>query len=75
MEDTACSTRNTQNLHSLHAVDNTDWLKTAAIILVAVDHIGHFFMEDDKWWSVFGRLAAPTFFFLMGCPGRDSRRA
>jgi hypothetical protein len=49
-----------------HAVDNTDWLKTTAIILVSVDHIGHFFMEDDRWWSVFGRLAAPSFFFLMG---------
>ena len=49
-----------------HLVDDTDWLKTAAIILVAVDHFGHFFMEDDRWWSVFGRLAAPTFFFLMG---------
>ncbi len=23
-------------------------------------------MEDDRWWSVVGRLAAPTFFFLMG---------
>jgi hypothetical protein len=49
-----------------HAVDNTDWLKTAAIILVSVDHIGHFFIEDDRWWSAFGRLAAPTFFFLLG---------
>jgi hypothetical protein len=49
-----------------HFVDNTDWLKVAAIILVAVDHFGYFFMEDDRWWSVFGRLAAPTFFFLMG---------
>jgi hypothetical protein len=48
------------------AADNTDWLKTAAIILVSVDHLGYFFMEDDRWWSVFGRLAAPTFFFLMG---------
>ena len=47
-------------------VDNTDWLKTAAIILVSVGHFGYFFMEDDLWWSVFGRLAAPTFFFLMG---------
>ena len=52
--------------HAPHVVDNTDWLKTAAIILVAVDHFGHFFMDDDRWWSVFGRLAAPTFFFLMG---------
>ncbi len=49
-----------------HPVDNTDWLKTAAIILVAVDHMGYFFIEDAQWWSVFGRLAAPPFFFLLG---------
>jgi len=49
-----------------YAVDNTDWLKAAAIILVVIDHFGYFFMEDDRWWSVFGRLAAPTFFFLLG---------
>jgi hypothetical protein len=49
-----------------HAVDNTDWLKTAAIILVVVDHIGYFFIEDADWWSAFGRLAAPPFFFLLG---------
>jgi len=48
------------------AVDSTDWLKTAAIILVSVDHFGYFFMEDDLWWSAFGRLAAPLFFFLLG---------
>src|SRR5271170_1222558 len=55
-----------QTPRTSHIVDNTDWLKTAAIILVAIDHFGHFFMEDDRWWSVFGRLAAPTFFFLLG---------
>lgn len=49
-----------------HAIDNTDWLKTAAIILVLIDHFGYFFMEDDLWWSVLGRMAAPTFFFLIG---------
>ena len=49
-----------------HPVDNADWLKTAAIIAVLVDHFGYFFTEDDIWWSVFGRLAAPTFFFLIG---------
>jgi hypothetical protein len=56
----------THSTRTPHAVDNTDWLKTAAIILVAVDHIGYFFIEDAQWWSVFGRLAAPTFFFLLG---------
>ena len=47
-------------------VDNADWLKTAAIIFVSVGHFGFFFMEDDRWWSVFGRFAAPPFFFLVG---------
>jgi len=47
-------------------VDNTDWLKTAAIILVLVDHFGYFFAEYDQWWGVFGRMGAPPFFFLMG---------
>lgn len=49
-----------------HTVDNSDWLKTAAIILVVVDHIGYFFIEDADWWSALGRLAAPSFFFLLG---------
>ena len=49
-----------------HAVDNIDWLKTVAIICVSADHIGFFFMENEQWWSVFGRFAAPPFFFLVG---------
>ena len=48
------------------AVDNADWLKTAAIILVSVGHFGYFFIDDAQWWSVFGRLAAPCFFFFLG---------
>jgi peptidoglycan/LPS O-acetylase OafA/YrhL len=49
-----------------HAVDNTDWLKTAAIIFVSAGHFGFFFMDNELWWSVFGRFAAPPFFFLVG---------
>jgi hypothetical protein len=47
-------------------VDDTDWLKTAAIVFVAIGHFGYFFVQDARWWSVVGRLAAPTFFFLIG---------
>ena len=54
------------NKDSAVAVDNADWLKTAAIIFVVVDHIGYFFIDDAQWWSVFGRIAAPIFFFLLG---------
>jgi peptidoglycan/LPS O-acetylase OafA/YrhL len=60
-EDFVATTAGSRNY-----VDRTDWLKTVAIILVLVDHFGYFFVEDDSWWSVFGRLAAPTFFFLLG---------
>jgi hypothetical protein len=56
----------TRSTNKPQAVDNTDWLKTTAIFAVSVGHIGYFFMEDDHWWSVFGRLAAPTLFFFMG---------
>ena len=47
-------------------IDNTDWLKTAAIIFVRIDHFGYFFAKDDGWWGVLGRMGAPPFFFLMG---------
>jgi hypothetical protein len=60
MHDTIGLTR------AARVVDNTDWLKTAAIILVAVDHFGHFFIDNNLWWSAFGRFAAPPFFFLLG---------
>ena len=49
-----------------NSVDNSDWLKTFAIILFVVDHTGYFFIDDAAWWSVFGRMAAPVFFFLLG---------
>ena len=63
MHSTSTSHRNP---HTPHAVDNADWLKTVAIISVSVGHFGHFFTEDEGWWSVFGRPAAPMFFFLLG---------
>jgi hypothetical protein len=60
MHDVPSSTR------AAPPVDNTDWLKTVAIIAVVIGHFGHFFMEDDHWWAVFGRVAAPIFFFFQG---------
>ena len=58
--------------HPPRAVDKTDWLKASAIILVSVDHFGYFFMEDDLWWSAFGRLAAPNILLPIGlCAGPD----
>jgi peptidoglycan/LPS O-acetylase OafA/YrhL len=48
------------------AVTTTDLLKTIALLFVAIDHVGYYFIDDAEWWRVFGRIAAPIFFFLIG---------
>ncbi len=49
-----------------HSLTSLDLLKSAAIILVIVDHIGMFFFPDEYWWRLFGRLCVPIWFFLIG---------
>lgn len=43
-----------------------DLLKTIAIILMVIDHIGFFFYPDESWFRVLGRLCVPIWFFLIG---------
>lgn len=47
-------------------ITTTDLLKFAGLAFVFADHIGLFFAPDEDWWRVFGRAAAPIFFFLIG---------
>ncbi len=47
-------------------VTTTDLWKFFGVIFVLVDHYGFFFDNDQDWWRVFGRLAAPIFFFFIG---------
>lgn len=51
---------------SLAPITTTDLLKFAGLAFVFADHIGLFFAPDEDWWRVFGRAAAPIFFFLIG---------
>jgi uncharacterized membrane protein len=57
------------------ALTYLDLLKTLAVILMIIDHIGFYFMpssmplvmgEDVLWWRVLGRLCVPIWFFLIG---------
>jgi len=48
------------------SLTTTDLWKFVGLIFVFVDHYGLFFDEDQEWWRVIGRLAAPIFFFLIG---------
>lgn len=47
-------------------ITTTDLLKLTGLALVLIDHYGLFFDGDETWWRVFGRPAAPIFFFLIG---------
>lgn len=48
------------------AVTTTDLLKLVGVLTLLVDHYGLFFDPDEPGWRVFGRIAAPIFFFLIG---------
>ena len=43
-----------------------DLLKTAAIILMVIDHLGAYFYPDETWFRILGRLCVPIWFFLIG---------
>jgi hypothetical protein len=48
------------------AITTTDILKLVGVLAFLIDHTGLFFDPDENWWRVFGRVAAPIFFFLIG---------
>lgn len=47
-------------------VSTTDVLKALALLLILIDHAGHFLAPDWSILRVIGRLGAPIFFFLIG---------
>jgi hypothetical protein len=51
---------------SARAVTTIDAWKPAGVVFFLVDHYGLFFDSGDNWWRLFGRLASPIFFFLIG---------
>ncbi len=48
------------------ALTSYDLLKTLAVILMVLDHVGHHFYPDEMWFRVVGRLCIPIWFFLVG---------
>lgn len=43
-----------------------DLLKTYAVVLMILDHVGYYFFPEENWFRVFGRLCVPAWFFLIG---------
>ncbi|MCC2096755.1 MAG: hypothetical protein KDJ29_07670 [Hyphomicrobiales bacterium] len=48
------------------SVTAIDLWKTAAILLMFVDHYGNFFAPDETIWRAIGRACLPIWFFLIG---------
>lgn len=43
-----------------------DLLKTLAVVLMLVDHLGAYYFPGHDWMRVLGRLCVPMWFFLIG---------
>jgi len=50
-------------------VNTHDLVKVLATVVMVVDHIGLYFMDNNDWFRIVGRLAAPLFFMLVGASG------
>ncbi len=48
-----------------------DLLKTLAVILMIIDHVGFFFFPEEMWFRTLGRLCLPIWFFLIGYARSD----
>lgn len=51
---------------SYGSINIFDVLKFLAISFMIVDHVGHFFLTDEKILRALGRLAFPIFLFVVG---------
>ena len=47
-------------------ITSYDLLKSVAVVLMVVDHLGYYFFYDDPWWRALGRIGFPVWFFLVG---------
>lgn len=43
-----------------------DLLKSLALLLMVLDHIGYFFYPENDWYRAVGRASMPIWFFLIG---------
>lgn len=43
-----------------------DFIKFVTVLFMFADHVGAFFLTDETWWRVAGRLGFPVWFFLAG---------
>lgn len=53
-------------LYRYGQVNSYDLAKVIALIAMIMDHIRYFFLPDNHWLSLIGRISFPIFLFLIG---------
>ena len=54
------------NMNKPAILTSHDLLKTFAVIIMVIDHIGYYFYPEDMWWRAVGRIGFPIWFYLIG---------
>lgn len=52
--------------YSIPALTSYDLLKSLAVLLMVLDHVGYFFYPENDWFRAVGRASLPIWFFLIG---------
>lgn len=60
------SNAETEGLSRPSTITSYDLLKTFAVIIMIIDHIGYYFFPDNEWWRAVGRVGFPIWFYLVG---------
>lgn len=47
-------------------VTSYDLLKTFAVIIMIIDHVGYYFFPENDWFRAVGRIGFPIWFYLVG---------
>lgn len=47
-------------------ITSYDLLKSFAVVIMIIDHIGMYFFPEQLWWRATGRICVPIWFFLIG---------
>lgn len=47
-------------------ITSYDVMKSLAVLIMIIDHIGYYFFPEEQWFRVVGRMCVPIWFFLIG---------
>lgn len=65
-QTTTASAPNPQHKTLPTEVTHLDLIKSFAVIVMIIDHIGYYFFPEQEWFRAIGRIGFPVWFFMIG---------